>query len=45
MGDFLFLLVYYGFRVLFGLVAIGTVVAMMAVVFLPWRRRRSRVDR
>ena len=45
MGDFLFVLVYYVYPVLFGLVAMGTVVAMVAVVVVPWRRRRSRVDR
>lgn len=45
VGDLLFVLVHYGFQVFFGLVAMGTVVAMVAVVFVPWRRRSSRVDR
>jgi membrane protein implicated in regulation of membrane protease activity len=44
VGDLLFVLAYYLFPVYFGLVAFATVVAMLAVVVVPWRRRRSRVE-
>jgi hypothetical protein len=44
VGELLFVLAYYGFPVFFGLVMLATVVAVVAVVVVPWRRRKSRVD-
>jgi hypothetical protein len=44
VGDLLFVLAYYGFPLFFGLATLATVVAMVAVVVVPWWRRKSRVD-
>ena len=45
MDDFVMLMVYVVFPVLFGVILLGSVMALVAVVAVPWLRRRSRVDR